>query len=354
MNELDPETPRDPEWEKQFNVVHGHGLIATRQFVYNLLPRGEVAPDYAGEIHEAAVYAGVSEHASIVDAGCSFPRDLLLWKLARHLGALVGYDKNPKQFQAFSIFHPAKIPASSAPFKLREEFIQKSDFEIWKGRDEYAGISLIEASAAYTPIADRSVDLITASFVWQQLDKSEQSPAIIEAKRMLKNAENYPDSDGQQSGIFAMSTSDSDNKQLMHENETKIATVLSQILGRTIYPPVPLQEGFTTEKALEVMAENFNFVYVKKFKQDIVADSEGAKQILLNAYRTLGKHYVDDGGNEISTDELEFALRVVPSAQIDDALRKGNAVIDKMRRAIIFASDKPINLPEEYELVASS
>lgn len=337
--------------DSRFDTPAGGEGVNARHNVYLL---SQTRPDFIVEIILAAREAGVSQDASVLDLGPSFPWDLIAWSLYGHSAdKLAAADPYVKQYKDLPYLRPilptvevAKLLDTDRQTDKRHYFEQVTNTGNPKVYDDYkvGGMTLYEAGADSLPIATSSIDVITSAFSWQQIDPDKQPASLREVLRLLKNVEDYGEEGDalgtrQQAAIFAMAASGNLNKEEVHEKEIEIAKLLSLMLGIIIVPPKPLQAGFTYEDALEILPAHFNKVYAKFFKEDMPVDSRFALEIVLNSFRSLFNQYTDEAGNVVNKAFAEIALQEVVGTWVEEGLETGQPMTIKMDRALIICSE---------------
>jgi len=348
MTEFGSDTPeiRRPvqtNWDAHYNQTDGALKVARRREVYSCLPPGEKPVYFDQVIIEAAETAGLSETATILDIGCSYPFDLKRWQeqsIARGMlyRTFIGIEPNIMQADGLNYWQP--MPAAETTTHPLGRLALTREGVMFKG------IQLIKTDANNLLQEPGTVDLAAFNFSFYHIAKELQRPALDEVRRALRKT---VDDQTKVAGMLAISTSGNDNKAHMRHNELKIASLLSRALGSLVVPPEPLNAGFTTEDAEQLLPEVFEHVYKYEHPSGrIVIKNKRELAILMDAYRTLRDKYTDPQGQAPSEQAFESALRKIVKTEYDSARAEKRYVEDTLRQAAFIASDTPKQMPAGF------
>ena len=359
MSEFD-KTPPNPaesfDWGSIYNSSEGKTGVDFRQAVYWLLAPGIQQPDYDALAAEALYYAGVPEDGVIVDGGCSHPGGFLkLMKEIGHTGELIGFEPYPEQFDGLPYWKPAE-PGSNSRVQTSSDR-DKFFLRVYGSGKQMPGIDLYQATADSIPLPDHTANAATTIFSGYHAFKNRAG--LIEVKRILKTPADFrelPES-RQRSGIHIDIGSGNENKETSIKDEGKIAEILSRMTGVRILPPPKLQEGFTTEDAVDELPKLYRRVYLMTIRQEMIYNY--GRAIVLNAHMTYRDSYTVEGGDlpslfrdetrrdkQVVTRNLfKLASELVVGSKIDQANLEEKQVTDKTRRHVIVASDEEVDLP---------
>lgn len=329
------------DWSRHYDTPEGPRKVAARRAVYDCLEEGVEAVNFEIEVITALGMAGLRDTATIVDVGCSYPSFLELWQITGHKGRLIGIEPNTEQFNGLPFWQP--LGADSGELKEEDRF--KAFFKRHGGAENLGmpNVELFEAHANYIPLPNESADLVSFMFSFYHVPKEKQPTAIDEAKRVLVSQ-----SGDEVTGVFALATSGNHNKEGIRENETKIAAVLSELMGMEIQPPEPLNSGFTSEDAEELLTKKFQYVAEFEHKARIVFDTPFHKAVLLNAYHSLHDKYRHKSGITPDKRTFELATQNVVGEQLLAASIHGASVEDKLHQSLFIAGHSPLRLPSKY------
>ena len=320
----------------------------------------EVKPvDFDLELVNTLGHIGLSETATIVDIGCGYGDTLDMWELTGHKGRLIGIEPNSEQFNGRPFWQPLATDEELEALKKAGNQSKINEYYVLhQGRrgSQFGRIELFEANANFLPLPDGTVDLVTFMFSFYHILEEKQDAALDEAKRVLRQPTPGQGSNGDEeiAGILALATSGDNNKEGIRRNEAKIAAELSKLMETEIEPPDPLNSGFTTEDAENILPTKFKHVSVFKHDEEhtgakIVIKTKIQKDILFNGYRTLRDQYKHSSGMIPSERMFEIALQKVVGKQIVEAEALGNYVEDQISQALFIASDQPLKrLPAKY------
>ncbi|MDL2341990.1 MAG: class I SAM-dependent methyltransferase [Patescibacteria group bacterium] len=335
-------TPEQPptfggidDWRGQYNTVSGPEKIEARQRVYWLAVEtdetvdGLKRVDLELETLIALQQAGVSNKATIVDIGCSFPNFLQLWKLHNHHGRLIGIEPNSKQLGSLAFWQPSEAGAGDKESYVLKPGVTKKGFE---------GIELYEAWADSLPLSSGEADVTTMMFMMYHVPKDLQLKALQEAKRIQKP----------QHGIFALATRGKNNKAELRQVETAISEELSRLRGETVVAPPPVNSGFTSENAAVILPEVYEYVYAYQHRADLVMNSPVGAAIINRAVWSLLDKYVTIDGQPPTEEQFSSAVMHVLRRRFLAASAGQVALKDVLDESLFVASDSPLDLPSKF------
>ncbi|MDO8265873.1 MAG: methyltransferase domain-containing protein [Candidatus Saccharibacteria bacterium] len=323
------------DWNSHYDNPDGFAKVAARRSVYDLVGEGVRIIDWDQEAINLLGFFGILREIEFADIGCSFPH--LLEKMinagyrGKNNGPLYGVEPNTQQFGKLGYWEPQDKNAGVSRLenlRLREG-------------SHLNGIKLLRATAQELPFDDDALDVASLMFSAYHIPESKQGKAFDELKRVLRS-----------NGLLLLATSGNDNKKGMRVNETKIAECLSEILKREVIAPEPLNSGFTSEKAVEVLGSKFDNVINFNHKFIIVISDKKRARIILDAYRSLIDMYkfADQQGSEdrVTKENFDVALQKVVLSGIERAISNGRFVTDTAVQDLFVASDSGLLVPENY------
>lgn len=340
MNEFDVRLggfDRQEFWNEHYNTPEGKQKVDLRQTYYWCVEPGEYPTDYDAEVIQAAYMAGLDTNATIVDIGCSFPKFLELWQETGHTGRLIGVEPNYRQFNDLPYWKPLKAAQKVIELMDATEPAQNGELYVadWGKSKVIEGVELFHTDAGNLPVADKSVDLATAMWCLYQIDEESQVPALNHIASKLK-----PE------GMFAATLSGAQNKPAFIRLTEKLAHFMSELNQTTILPPPPLQDGFTSEKAAQVLPSIFSYVYTKHIRQPLIVHDTLSMTFMFNALLSLADRFVDDTGNPIAEQVLRDHVLMYFREVLGPQIREGKFFHDQTDRTIFFCSQQPLNLAE--------
>lgn len=338
------------DWNEHY-ARNGEINIALRQMGYVLTPEGIPHIDWDVAEYEACRAVGLRDDSTIVDVGCGKPNRLELWHLLGHTGGKIGIEPNVTQFDGRPYWQlqggkPLLIDTSGR--------VIGSDKPILTPYDEDRNIFLIQGDANFMPfIQPGTIDLISFMFSFYHVDPSKQEPAIDLARELLAKMGGARTAEGVVDGIFSLATSGRHNKEKAREDELRIAHLLTRLLKTHVQPPEPLNSGFTSEKAKQLLSRKFRHLYCLEHKTNMVVIDDFSQGVYLRSHMSLRDkyRYKDLKGNDCYPSEGLFSsvVDMIVGGQIRDAVEDKLPFLDTISQSLFLASDRELkNLPPGF------
>ena len=330
-------------WNEQYNTPEGSAKVSARKAYYHCVKPGELPPDWDGITIQDAQYAGITDNATIVDVGCSYPHYLQTWQLTGHKGRLIGVEPNFRQFNGLPYWKPLKAARKVIELTEAQDPTGQNDLYVpdWGQAKHVSGIELYQTDAGNLPLRDHSADAVFAMWSLYQLPPDTQQQALEHIDSKLK-----PE------GLFAATLSGNNNKLQLVEIGNKIARLMSDMIGQEVIPPPALQSGFTAEKAAEVLPRVFKHVYQKRIKQDLVVYDTLSLMYARNAVLSLADRFVDRHNKAFPPNLVQEYIDGYFSHILWPSIENGQPFRDQADRSVFFCSQQPLDGlpigPNEY------
>ncbi len=186
----------------------------------------------------------------------------------------------------------------------------------------------LNAKADILPILDKTVDISLVNFMLYHQDENARWQTYSELKRVTKS-----------DGLLVIGTSGVTNKALQRRWEFDIANDLGP---PEVLAPPPMNLGFTSEKAMTELPENFPGWHLATFEQVSQFPIRDEKRVdaCINSIRTLRDQYTP----EPTEVDFEASLAKV-KARLMQFIDDGSPLVDSIQRTFIVASPTPLGLP---------
>lgn len=246
--------------QRHYDLDDHHAWKVRARFeVYNY---AEPHVDFEELVVNSLELAGTTKN--IVDVGAADASYLYrLWLEFGIRGNLVGIEPHTSQFEHIEKMDSLDMvglikKALDALYPYENNFGESAKIDAIT--NNVPNIQLFSDRATdLAHVKDSFADLVFAMFMLYHLNEAERVQAYDEFKRVLK-----PD------GIFVLATSGDENKSQHRLLEKLIAVKL----GGNTEAPLPMNAGFTSEKAKREILQHFHRAYILEQRSPILINSE--------------------------------------------------------------------------------
>ncbi len=236
---------------------------------------GQAPFDPELEIVNALMHLGIARRAAFLDMGTSDGHFTDLLQLNGYTGKLIGIDPNSSQFNVQNPW------LGTEDVSARQQRLAALTGLVVATPPEASHPSrklLVKANANEVPVHSQSLDVYSMQNMLYHL--SDVDGALIEASRALK-----------ETGIGVISTSGALNKAESRDEESAIAARLTHCTGTSTAPPPKMNEGFTTEKAANLLPHYWPHVYLLNHEGHILLRDAFSKDVHRRSHYSLQDQY---------------------------------------------------------------
>lgn len=248
-----------------------------------------------------------------------------------HTGEMFAVDINPEQFlrRNYPTFTNEHIRGGVKEFKVFDALLRNLPIDVtqlkFEDDEEQTATAYhrLAGDVSNLEFPDKSFDTVFALFMLYHVPDSEREGALVEIKRVLKDE-----------GVFVMASSGSNNKENHRVYEGKIAKKLG------VEPPVRMNFGFTTEKAIEIIPKHFKHVFVLSQETEMVIKTDFEIAAYIASQVSLYNQYTPIPPKE------DFQTQMTAlEEEIRSIIAVDGEFIDTISRSIIIGTDDSSFVP---------
>jgi ubiquinone/menaquinone biosynthesis C-methylase UbiE len=257
-----------------------------------------------------------------------------------HTGNRLALDINPKQFLHLNYpdFTDEQIEAEVRGINMIKAILKNASIEgvFDELHEEFPEQTVMfdwqSGDVTELQLPDASFDRVFALFMLYHVPADKRDMALQEMKRVMKD-----------DGVLVLSTSGAENKSQHRIFEQYIATKLG------IEAPVRMNDGFTTEKALQIMPKHFKHVYRLVQETEMVIQTEFEIAAYMASQLSMYNQYTP------IPDEQEFQeILEEIEADIRKTIAEKGEFVDRISRSIYIGTDDDQFVPgdPQFEKIA--